>query len=148
MLCYCFWLQLIRNLFTIFLATSYSKVALMAHWCLTVGLASNYRLVSIRLAARRAGRGRVVQEHKKSELKFNDSKEFLISDPGAFEFDPLEPVNLILFQKISNILTFILGLPFLITPERGEWEKGILQKWMRYRSFCSWGFQTGPFAAC
>ena len=25
---------------------------------------------------------------------------------------------------------------------------GFTQKWMRHRGFCTWGIQTGPFAAC
>ena len=40
------------------------------------------------------------------------------------------------------------GAHFLL-PQRGENEKkGITQKWMRHRGFCTWGIQTGPFAAC
>ena len=35
---------------------------------------------------------------------------------------PFEPVQLILSQNFSNFLIFILGLPFLITPERGRKE--------------------------
>ena len=36
---------------------------------------------------------------------------------GAFKLDHLQRVILILFQKISNFLIFILGSPILITPE-------------------------------
>ena len=36
--------------------------------------------------------------------------------PGAFRLDHLQPVEPILFPKISNFYTFILG-PFLLTPE-------------------------------
>ena len=44
--------------------------------------------------------------------------------PGAFKLDHLQPVQFILPKKFSNFMIFILGLPFLITPERGNWEKG------------------------
>ena len=80
-----------------------------------------------------------------------------VFDPGAFKLDHLQPVKLILFQRISTFLPFILGAPiFLITPERGRkegagadnGEKGITPKWMRLRGFWPWGIQTGPFAAC
>ena len=40
-----------------------------------------------------------------------------------------------------TFLSLYWGLPFLITPERGKWEKGILQKWMRHRGFCTLGFK-------
>ena len=39
-----------------------------------------------------------------------------VSVPGVFKLDTLLPVKLIFSQKISIILSFILGLPFLITP--------------------------------
>ena len=42
--------------------------------------------------------------------------------PGAFKLDHLQPVELILAQNYSTFLNFILGLPFLITPERGRKE--------------------------
>ena len=45
-----------------------------------------------------------------------------VSDPGAFKLDHLEPDELILFHYFSNFLIFILGRPFLITPERGRKE--------------------------
>ena len=37
---------------------------------------------------------------------------------------------------------------FPITPESGNGEKGFSQKWMIHRGFCTWGIQTGLFAAC
>ena len=56
-----------------------------------------------------------------------------VSVPGALKLDHLQPVEQILFQNFSTFLIFILGLPFLITPERGSswgWklEKGIHPK--------------------
>ena len=39
--------------------------------------------------------------------------------PGAFKLDHLQPVKPILFPKISNFFTFIMGGQFLI-PQRGE----------------------------
>ena len=47
-----------------------------------------------------------------------------VSVLGEFKLDLLQPVKLILLQDFPNFLIFILGLPFLITPERGKWEKG------------------------
>ena len=38
-----------------------------------------------------------------------------VSVLGTFKLNPLHPVKLILFQKISTFQTLILGLPFLIT---------------------------------
>ena len=69
--------------------------------------------------------------------------EFGVSDLGTFELDHLQPVKLILFQKLSIILTFILGRPILYYPrewKRGssrgwKWEKGFTQKLMRHRGF-------------
>ena len=51
-----------------------------------------------------------------------------VSVPWAFKLDHLQPVELILFHNFSNFLIFILGSPFLITPESGKWEKGIHPK--------------------
>ena len=48
-------------------------------------------------------------------------------DPGAFKLDHLQPVKLILFQKISNFLLFILGGPISYYPrerKEGKWGKG------------------------
>ena len=67
----------------------------------------------------------------------------------AFKLDHLQPVKLLLSQKISNFLTFILGSPFLL-PQRANFEKGEFSQlpiWMRQRGFSAWGIQTGPFAA-
>ena len=45
--------------------------------------------------------------------------------PGAFKLDRLQPFKAILFLKFFQLFTFILGLPFLITPEKeadgAEW---------------------------
>ena len=61
---------------------------------------------------------------------------------------------------VSKNLHFIYPsyweVQFIITPERerketagaGNGKKGFTQKWMRHRGFCTWGIQTGPFAAC
>ena len=52
--------------------------------------------------------------------------------------------------KFFQLLTFILGSPFLL-PQRANYEKGEffqLQIWMRQRGFSAWDIQTGPFAAC
>ena len=51
-----------------------------------------------------------------------------ISVPGALKLDHLQPVKLFLSKNISYFLIFKLGLLFLITPERGKWEKGIQPK--------------------
>ena len=40
-----------------------------------------------------------------------------VSVPWAFKLDHLQPIKPILFWKFSNLFTFILGSPFLITPE-------------------------------
>ena len=72
-----------------------------------------------------------------------------VSVPGAFKLDHLQPFKPILFWKISNFFTFILGSPFLL-PQRANYEKGEfsqLKKWMRQRGFSAWGLQTGSFAA-
>ena len=44
--------------------------------------------------------------------------------------DQSQPVKLILSQNFSIILSFILGLPFIITPEAENEKKGFTQKWM------------------
>ena len=46
-----------------------------------------------------------------------------VSLPWASKLDHLQPLELNLLQKISTIPTFILGLPFLITPESWKWIK-------------------------
>ena len=45
-----------------------------------------------------------------------------VSVLGAFKLDHLQLIKIILSQNYSTFLTFILGLPFLITPERGRME--------------------------
>ena len=43
-----------------------------------------------------------------------------VSVLGAFKLDHLQPVKQILLHNFSNFLIFILGSPFLITPESGK----------------------------
>ena len=72
-----------------------------------------------------------------------------VSVLGAFKLDHLQPVELILSQNFSIILSFILGLPFLITPESCKWKKMNSPKnWIRQGGFCTWAIQTEPFVAC
>ena len=74
----------------------------------------------------------------------------MVSVPGAFKLDHMQPVKPILFLKFSNFFTFILEGHFLL-PQRANNEKGEffqLQKWTKLRGFSAWGIQTGPFAAC
>ena len=55
----------------------------------------------------------------------------------------------LLFQKIFNFFSFILGGQFLL-PQMANNGKGRfiqLQNWMRQGVFSAWGIQTGPFAA-
>ena len=42
-----------------------------------------------------------------------------VSVPGPFKLDHLQPIKLILFQKIFNFFTFILGGQFLL-PQRAN----------------------------
>ena len=46
-----------------------------------------------------------------------------VSVPGAFKLDHVQPI---LFWNFSNILTFILGSPFLLPQRANKWERGIL----------------------
>ena len=69
--------------------------------------------------------------------------------PGAFKLDHLQPVEPILFPKISNSSLLYTGGQFLL-PQRANNEKrefSQLQKWTRQRGVSAWGIQTGPFAA-
>ena len=71
------------------------------------------------------------------------------STPWAFKLDRLHPFKPLLFSKISNFFTFILGGQFLL-PQRannGKREFIQLQKWMIQRVFSAWGIKTGPCAA-
>ena len=73
----------------------------------------------------------------------NNWSDTEVSVPRAFKLDHLQPVELILFHNFSTFLSFILGLQFLITPERGRreaagaenWKKGITQNWTRHKGF-------------
>ena len=62
-----------------------------------------------------------------------------VSVPGAFNLDPLQqPLEPILFPKIFNFFTFILGSPFLL-PQRARYEKGnakVLRIIRRFRGYC------------
>ena len=72
-----------------------------------------------------------------------------VSVSGAFKLDHLQPLEPILYQKIFNFFTFILGGQFLL-PQRANNGKGEfiqLQNWMRQRGFGAWSIQIGPFAA-
>ena len=51
----------------------------------------------------------------------------MVSVPRTFILGHLQPVKLILSNKISDFLIFILGLPFLIAPEE-KMRKGIHPK--------------------
>ena len=50
-----------------------------------------------------------------------------VSDPGAFKLDHLQPVKLILFQRMSTFLPFILGAPISYYPR--ERKKGRIRGW-------------------
>ena len=69
--------------------------------------------------------------------------------PGAFKLDHLQPFKPILFWKISNFFTFILGSQFYyprgLIMGKGKFLQ--LPIWMRQRGFSAWGIQIGPFAA-
>ena len=62
------------------------------------------------------------------------------------------------FKIFPSSWSLYWRVQFLITPERERGRKeaagaengenGFTQKWMRHRGFCTWGIQTGPFAAC
>ena len=71
-----------------------------------------------RIASRIAGNEATVSGSR-DIFRFTRSLE-LVHEPGAFRLDHLQPVELILSQNFSNFLISILGLPFLITPERGR----------------------------
>ena len=54
-------------------------------------------------------------------------------------------------QICFHFPTFHAGESNSLLPQREEGrkgEKGVHQKWMWDRGFCTWGIQTGPFAAC
>ena len=61
-------------------------------------------------------------ENGKREITKN-GWETGVSVLWAFKLSHLLPVELILLQHISIFMTFILGLPFLTTPERGRKEE-------------------------
>ena len=61
-------------------------------------------------------------------------------------------------KKINFLDLYTRGSHFLLAQgeeerkqhaaEAGNGKKGITQKWMRHRCFCTWGIQTWPFADC
>ena len=57
---------------------------------------------------------------------------------GKADFDP----------KIFQLPDLYTGEPISYYPRTENEKKGFTQKWMRHRGFCTWGIQTGPFAAC
>ena len=69
--------------------------------------------------------------------------------PGEFKLDHLQPFKPILFWKISNFFTFILGSQFYyprgLIMGKGKFLQ--LPIWMRLRGFSAWGIQTGQLAA-
>ena len=62
-------------------------------------------------------RERMAEKGKGNHSTIDEEKEFSV--PGAFKLDHLQPVELILSQKFSTYLTFILGVQLSITPRRG-----------------------------
>ena len=92
-------------------------------------------------------RGPIMGKGDSSNFKIEWDKGFSV--PVAFKLDHLQPIEPILFQKIFNSFSFILGGQFLL-PQRANNGKGgfiQLQNWMRQGIFSAWGIQTGPFAA-
>ena len=71
------------------------------------------------------------------------------SVPGAFKLDHLQSIEPILFQKIFNFFTFILGGQFLLPQRANNWKNGItqLKNWMRGATLSALGIQNGLFAA-
>ena len=68
---------------------------------------------------------------------------------GASKLDRLHSIKPLLFWKISNFFTFILGGQFLL-PQRANNQKREFfqpQKRMRQRVSCAYGIQTWPFAS-
>ena len=92
-------------------------------------------------------RGLIMGKGDSSNVKIERDKGFSV--PGAFKSDHLQPIKLILLQKIFNFFTFILGGQFLL-PQRANMQKrefSKLKNWMRQRGFSAWDIQTGSFAA-
>ena len=60
-------------------------------------------------------RGPIMRKGSSPNFKTEWDRGFLV--PGAFKLDHSKPLELKFYQKYHPTLTFILGLPFLITPE-------------------------------
>ena len=81
---------------------------------------------------------------RESQIEWDEG----FSVPGAFKLNHLQSIEPILFPKIFNFFTFILGGQFLL-PQRASNGKGEFfqpQNWIRQVAFRAWGIQTGPFA--
>ena len=92
-------------------------------------------------------RGPIIGKGNSSNPKIAWERGFSV--PGVFKLDHVQPIKPILFQKIVNFFTFILGGQFLL-PQRannGKREFTQLQNWMRQMGFSAWGIQTRPIAA-
>ena len=92
-------------------------------------------------------RGLIIRKGDSSNFKMWWDR--VVSVPGPFKLDHLQLIEPILFQKIFNFFTFILGGQFLLPQRANNGKRGFiqLQNWMRQRGFSAWGIQTGPFAA-
>ena len=68
---------------------------------------------------------------------------------GAFKLDHLHPFKPLLFWKISNFFTFVLGGQFLLPQRANKGKRGFsqLQKRMRQWVYGALGLHAGPFAA-
>ena len=66
-----------------------------------------------------------------------------LSVPGPFKLDHLHLIEPILFQKILNFFTFILGGQFLLPQRANNEKRGFiqLQNWMKQRGFSAWAIQ-------
>ena len=73
----------------------------------------------------------------------------VFSVPGPFNLDHLHPLEPLLFRKISNFFTFILGDQFSLPRRTNNQKREFFQphKRKRQRVFSAWGFQTGLFAS-
>ena len=92
-------------------------------------------------------RGPIMRKGNSSNFQYGPDR--WVSVPGAIKLDHLQPFEPILFSKISNFFTFILGSQFLL-PQRANNGKGKffqLPIWIRQRGFSAWGLQTGSLAA-
>ena len=91
-------------------------------------------------------RGPIMRKGNSHNFQYGSDRG--VSVPGAFKLDHLHPLEPILFPKIFNFFTFILGSPFLL-PQRANYEKGKFSQlpiWIRQRGFSAWGIQAGSFA--